>query len=409
MISTLFACFRSLPRSTTVEQDAMWRQKQSGRVIFSLLLLSAIGAVSAEVLASAKVSAQTEPIYLAQATSQSSGALKLNSRGEAVSNLQQQLATLGYFKDEVTGFFGSATEAAVIAFQQANGLTADGVVGSATQAALSQKTASSSTSPQNVLRLNDTGAQVTELQRRLTELGYYSGELSGVFDGTTQAAVIAFQQANGLVADGLVGTSTETALRRPNTSSTAPITPYPGANSTLLRLGSTGPAVSTLQTQLQAIGFYTGPITGSFDGQTQAAVIAFQQSRGLIADGIVGSQVNAALGNSGAPGQGAGQGQLQTQQFQMIQQAQQAQLQAEQARREAEQARLEAEQARLVYLQNLQEGRYSVAELQRHLQSQGYNLGNIDGMMNPTTQSAISSAQQKYGLSEGDFLGTTPF
>jgi peptidoglycan hydrolase-like protein with peptidoglycan-binding domain len=360
--------------------------------------------------------AQTEPVYLAQVASPSSGALKLNSTGDAVSELQQQLAALGYFNGEVTGFFGTTTQAAVIQFQEANGLTADGVVGAATQTALSQKTAtstatSSSGTPQAILRLNDTGAQVTELQRRLTELGYYSGGISGVFDGVTQAAVIGFQQANGLTADGIVGASTEAALRRPAQTSptaTAPSTPYPVTNLNLLRFGSTGPAVSTLQTQLQALGFYTGAITGSFDAQTQASVIAFQQSRGLVADGVVGPQVNAALGNP-ALGQGVGQVQPQMQQFQMIQQAQQAQLQAEQARREAEQARLEAEQARLIYLQNLQEGRYSVAELQRQLQAQGYNPGDVNGVLTQTTQSAISDAQQKYGLSESDFLSTTPF
>ena len=62
--------------------------------------------------------------------------LRTGSRGEDVKTLQSRLYDLGYYTDEIDGQFGSATKAAGIEFQQANGLEADGMVGSETKALL---------------------------------------------------------------------------------------------------------------------------------------------------------------------------------------------------------------------------------------------------------------------------------
>ena len=63
-----------------------------------------------------------------------------------------------------------------------------------------------------------------------------------------------------------------------------------------LRLGSTGPDVSALQNRLRDRGFSPGAIDGSFGPGTEAAVLAFQRSEGLLADGVVGPRTAAALG-----------------------------------------------------------------------------------------------------------------
>ena len=61
---------------------------------------------------------------------------KVGSRGSEVTAIQTRLAELGYFKDRIDGIFGSRTKAAVIAFQRDRGLTADGIAGKNTLAAL---------------------------------------------------------------------------------------------------------------------------------------------------------------------------------------------------------------------------------------------------------------------------------
>jgi putative chitinase len=69
-----------------------------------------------------------------------------------------------------------------------------------------------------------------------------------------------------------------------------------------LQIGMKGPAVKALQKQLLAKGFNPGPADGVFGNGTQAAVIGFQRSEGLLADGIVGPRTRAALvGQAPAP------------------------------------------------------------------------------------------------------------
>src|SRR5271163_1669348 len=68
-----------------------------------------------------------------------------------------------------------------------------------------------------------------------------------------------------------------------------------GSDMDILQDGSTGPSVVRLQTRLAQLGFPPGAIDGSFGPGTFAAVVAFQKSEGLLADGIVGSRTAAAL------------------------------------------------------------------------------------------------------------------
>jgi peptidoglycan L-alanyl-D-glutamate endopeptidase CwlK len=63
-----------------------------------------------------------------------------------------------------------------------------------------------------------------------------------------------------------------------------------------LQLGSRGVDVARLQLALRNQGFNPGSTDGTFDQGTQAAVLAFQKSEGLLADGIVGPRTAFALG-----------------------------------------------------------------------------------------------------------------
>jgi putative chitinase len=62
-----------------------------------------------------------------------------------------------------------------------------------------------------------------------------------------------------------------------------------------LRQDSHGQAVVKLQRQLKKLGFNPGKIDGDFGPATQAALIAFQKSRGLLADGVAGPRTLTAL------------------------------------------------------------------------------------------------------------------
>ncbi len=62
------------------------------------------------------------------------------------------------------------------------------------------------------LKLGMSGVDVTELQNKLTELGYYTGKIDGKFGKKTRTALMKFQKAQGLKADGIMGAATMAAL-----------------------------------------------------------------------------------------------------------------------------------------------------------------------------------------------------
>jgi|SRR5882724_505177 len=69
-----------------------------------------------------------------------------------------------------------------------------------------------------------------------------------------------------------------------------------------LQQGSSGPDVQDLQQKLKDLGFDPNGVDGNFGPGTKAAVIAFQQSKGLQADGVVGPATMAALQTAAAGG-----------------------------------------------------------------------------------------------------------
>jgi|GEM_PF-2744086 len=132
------------------------------------------------------------------------------SRGESVKTLQAQLNAKGFNAGSVDGIFGKNTQAAVMAFQKANGLAADGIVGKLTWAKLYDTTAalpaaSTATGTQPMVYRGSRGDAVRKLQELLNKKGFDCGAVDGIFGSKTYAAVVAFQKANGLSADGIVG------------------------------------------------------------------------------------------------------------------------------------------------------------------------------------------------------------
>ena len=68
------------------------------------------------------------------------------------------------------------------------------------------------------------------------------------------------------------------------------------ADAAVLKQGSSGATVKTMQTKLINWGYLTGKADGIFGSKTKAAVIRFQRNNGLSADGIVGTKTAQAMG-----------------------------------------------------------------------------------------------------------------
>lgn len=80
------------------------------------------------------------------------------------------------------------------------------------------------------------------------------------------------------------------------------------AEAAVLKQGSTGSVVRTVQTRLKSWGYYTGSVDGIYGSLTVAAVKYFQRVNGLQVDGIVGEKTAAAIGISLASSSSTGAG-----------------------------------------------------------------------------------------------------
>ena len=133
--------------------------------------------------------------------------LKNGSRNNFVFLLQFMLNQLD-FNLAVDGIFGSKTEQAVRTFQQNNSLSVDGIVGPNTWRTLL------TLPPYPNLRNGSRGVYVTFLQQLLESKLFPVGNIDGIFGQKTESAVRAFQEANGLTVDGVVGPNTWNSLTR---------------------------------------------------------------------------------------------------------------------------------------------------------------------------------------------------
>jgi len=180
----------------------------------------------------------------------------LGSRGDGVRCLQTTLNALGYNSGPVDGAFGAVTYRAVQAYQRATGLKADGLVGRITGTLLGIWGTATTPAPGTptppptggggtagcainaAVRLGSRGDGVRCIQTALNAAGYSVGPVDGAFGNQTLRAVRSYQQAKGLVVDGVAGRQTGTALgiwgtpSAPAPTTPAPSTPAPGANCT---------------------------------------------------------------------------------------------------------------------------------------------------------------------------------
>ena len=251
-----------------------------------------------------------------KAVASSGETLAFGSEGSAVKPLHQKRKDLADRSGSADGKFGVATEAAVIAFQKNNNLTADGKAGSATLSKLysgsankaggnaakisqagenrsGRDTSDIASTGYETLENGSSGTAVKALQEKLKKLGFYTGNVDGSFGDGTEAAVMAFQLQNNLTVDGKAGPATQRALY--GTGSNSPV------SYSALRMGDTGSAVRNLQYTLYELGYYDGAIDGDYGQTTSDAVRAFQiQNKLSPVDGVAGSATLAKLYSSDA-------------------------------------------------------------------------------------------------------------
>lgn len=263
-------------------------------LLAGILLMLAFGLSLAE---SEPAGDQEEPPMV---VSSESRALKKGDKGEEVKNLQTRLRVLQYYTGPVSGNYLEQTARSVKAVQQAYGLKETGDADLATLDIIYGDA-------YRPLDKGASGEDVKRLQTRLSELGYYWGQISGNYlDGTT-AAIGNFQKDNGLKSSGKADVPTQQKLfsddvylPTPDPNATVPPSPaptepldskYPGR----LSYGSKGNGVERLQKQLTFLGFFNKKITSGYYKHTQEAVKNFQKYNGLVADGAIGEATWNAL------------------------------------------------------------------------------------------------------------------
>jgi N-acetylmuramoyl-L-alanine amidase len=142
-------------------------------------------------------------------------ALRRGDRGREVEDLQTRLLALGFDLGNrgMDRVFGPLTELAVKAFQQEMGILADGVVGELTWNEIVEAYYRPGGRLIYVRQPPFRGADVTELQRMLNDLGFDPGAVNGLFDERTARATKEFQRNAGLTPDGAVDDGVFKVLR----------------------------------------------------------------------------------------------------------------------------------------------------------------------------------------------------
>lgn len=183
-----------------------------------------VGSATLKALFGSSASSTSTTSSSAGTTSSKGDALRYGDNNSYVTQLQQALHDKGFLKANPTGYFGSSTEEAVKSFQRSKGLTVDGIAGTATRKALlgssytsltgnTTTAAATASKVEGAINPGDRGETVKTVQTRLKALGYYTyNKVTDFYGPITESAVRAFQKANGLAVDGVIGPKTLSKL-----------------------------------------------------------------------------------------------------------------------------------------------------------------------------------------------------
>lgn len=236
--------------------------------------------------------------------------------GAATQQLQEKLIELGFLDDKADGYYGTNTKDAVMRLDRYVQLLAQDRRVSAAQDSAVLTLASGGVTPMPIVadELNeaqetavmkagdgsatamlqaylysdrfqavrgeaapgDSSIAVYRVQTRLKNLGYLAGDVDGSYGAGTAYSMRIFQYYNGLAQTGIADEATQQVL-----FSARAVKP----DNSMLTVGSSGDAVSTLQRRLRVLGFGSISVDGSYGSTTKSAVENLQkymQSAGLM-------------------------------------------------------------------------------------------------------------------------------
>lgn len=260
--------------------------------------------------------------------------------GRSVEQLQLMLKQVNYYYGPVNGVYGPGTVEAVKQFQQKNGLYPDGVVEDTTWQALDEECILV-VGPKEVPAPGEVSILIDTDHRKLTVLSdgepykqypvavgkYHTPTPVGNFQvlrrarnwgtgfGTRWVGLTVpwgIYGIHGTNKPGSIGSYASHGCIRMNNRHVEELYPWvePGTRVVivgnpfryhaerfrLLRRGARGGDVMEVQTRLQRLGFYDGPIDGIWGGGMERAVVKFRESIGLRKDNCVDSEVYRMLG-----------------------------------------------------------------------------------------------------------------
>jgi peptidoglycan hydrolase-like protein with peptidoglycan-binding domain len=315
------------------------KQKQGHKLLIGIRLL--LFSSAPVLFASSVVPVGATPLEIAQITQVSINRpnLQLGSQGQPVSELQAALKLLGYYTGAVDGNYNQATAKAVSQFQQAAGLSPNGIVDAITWQRLfpGEAIASSTTSTTSIANsasnfpvptqiLNNSTTTTTQTANNSTATTTQTANNSTAT--TTQTANNSTTTTTQIANNSTVltttpepkpatppkqttstnsqkktvtqssSTRTQQNTRTQSTKRTQPTPRFekiPGVQYTskgypILRPGMSNAEVRRLQLRLRKLGYLESGVDGDFGEATEAAVKAVQRRYGIEPDGVVGGE-----------------------------------------------------------------------------------------------------------------------
>lgn len=236
--------------------------------------------------------------------------LREGDTGDDVLKLQNRLKELGYYSAEPNGTFDAATTESVKLFEAKYSDQSFGIATVRLQQLLYGDTAvpegeeDTGVQPDAYveLRFGDTGDNVSWLQTRLQELGYFAGDINGSYDYYTACAVMRFEAAYKRELTGVATVSMQEYLYADEARVMGSKQDKSSAGCFIaMAKGDSGADVLLLQQRLAELGYADATPNGEYNSFTVNLIKQFQENCGLKATGKASEETLESLYAADAP------------------------------------------------------------------------------------------------------------